>query len=166
MKNLPHKAAIIAGTCAIALAALLPPAAAQSVQKQQNALIDTKARPVKAGGSVTAEVRASVSFIQGVEVKVEHETIDKALPQIDTQNAVTTKATIAINGLPDELALMTCGVETVARSRRDCAGGSNVAQHAIMGNHSLESGILLTNDLLPNPTGQSESSIAIEVTYL
>lgn len=163
MKNFPHKAAIIIGTCAIALAALLQPALAQ---KEQRPLIDTKARPVKAGTSVTVDVRATVSFIQGVEMQVEHEPVDKVLPEIDTQHAVTTKATIVIRGLPDEQALMTCGVESTNRANRDCAGGAHISQHSIMGNHSLESGILLTNDLLPNPTGLSESSIAIEVTYL
>lgn len=166
MKRAGHKTAVITGICALAFAALLQQASAQTVQKEQRPIIDTQARPVKAGSSVTAEVRASATFIQGVEMKVEHEPVDKVLPQIDTQNAVTTRATVAIRGLPDEQALMTCGIETATHDRRDCAGGKNVAQHAIMGGYGFESGILLTNDLLPNPTGMSESSISIEVTYL
>lgn len=166
MKRPRHRRAAITGICALAFAAFLQQASAQTVQREQRPLIDMNAQPVKADSSVTAEVRATVTFTQGVEVNVEHEPVKNALPEIDTQNAVTTRATVTIRGLPDEQALMTCGVETAKQGLRDCAGGKSLAQHAIMGGRSLESGILLTSDLLPNPTGMSESSITIEVTYM
>lgn len=169
MKNFPGKAAIIAGALSIALAGLLEPSVAQTPGQQPAGIVDLSAQPVKARPAVTVEVGASAAFIQGAEMKIEHEPLDTAVPEIDTEHAVTRMASITINGLRDETALMTCGVESAAGGRahrRDCAGAQAVRQHVLEGGKSFDSGILLTNDLLPNPSGLSEGSISIEVTYL
>ena len=117
----------------------------------------------------SADVAASAEFVQAAVFQVQHEPLNESVPGIETGNAVKRMAYITVSGLLDETMVMTCGIESRTngiKRTRDCAGAAEISGHALMGGQSVDSGILLTRDLLPNGQDASDSSISIEVTYL
>lgn len=117
----------------------------------------------------SARVDAKARFRPAAYVRVEHEPfiLSNIIPFMDETMTVTKQAFVSVRGLPGETVTMTCSVENGAKvQNRDCAGYKTTEPKIIMAGHTVDNSILLTNDLLPDTSGESDSSISIEVTYI
>lgn len=138
---------------------------------EQAPLVNMNAQTTVSSGAASTSLGMTAKFTQAAAIAASYEPMDmnKALPDIDIQQAVSRKLSLKIGGLPGETVFMTCNVsdlEDAAKGKRDCGGNADIAQHAIPAGQQFDNGILLTRDLMPNPSGQSKSSVTIEVSYL
>lgn len=159
------RAIIIAGFilgCLLPATGLLAPSFAE-----QPSRLNMSAETTVSTGSASASVGMNANFTQGAAVEAHYEPMDveKAKAQLEVAEAVKRDLHLKITGLPGETAYFTCNV-TAAGSQRDCGSLEQVKLHTIKANEKYDNGILLTPDLMPNPTGKSESSVNIEVSYL
>ena len=123
--------------------------------------------------SATANINAKVQFMQAAVITAKYDPMDpsKVDAPAPTEIASATawqKLHLNVTGLPGETVYMTCNVTNPgnASAQRDCGGNNGPEQHAIHAGHPFDNGILLTNDLMPNPSGKSESSVNIEISYI
>lgn len=115
----------------------------------------------------SVQMQAKVKFIEAAFIIFEHEPfkLSNIIPLIDTEQTVTTQAFVSVKGLSGETVSMTCSVESDTIGTRDCDGSAQTQARSIMSGTRLDNNILLTDDLLPDPSGETAGSISIEVTY-
>lgn len=132
--------------------------------------LNTGADTTVSSGSAGTAVAMNAEFLTAATFKIEHEPL--TMPKqgaLDIDHIVTREAYVTIGGLPGETVLLTCNVSShhdTQTSIRDCGGDPVVQQHAIMSGQKLDDGVLLTNDLMPNDSGKSDSTVSFEVSYL
>ncbi|MEZ0224937.1 MAG: hypothetical protein ACAH83_10310 [Alphaproteobacteria bacterium] len=133
--------------------------------------LNTGAETTVNSGSAGTAVGMNAEFMTAATFKVEHEPFTVGSPGavMDIHHIVTREAYVTIGGLPGETVLLTCDVSSrhdASTRVRDCGGEGAVQQHEIKSGQKLDNGVLLTNDLMPNDTGVSESTVSFEVSYL
>lgn len=121
-------------------------------------------------GSAGTAVGMNAEFLTAATFKIEHEpmTMQKRAAGFNINNIVTHEAYVTIGGLPGETVLLTCNVAShrdAGNGVRDCGGDPVVKQHAILSGEKLDNGVVLTDDLMPNDSGKSESTVTFEVSY-
>lgn len=165
MKDLPIKLGFLA------LMAFIGASAAVSTSSAETpTFLDTKKPPEVSDGKVSADINGHAQFISAATYKVEHQpmTVTTADPSKVETHIVTKEAYVTIGGLPGETVAVTCDVSRMDKDRknvRDCGGQPSVEQRMIMSGQKLDDGVLLTDDLMPNDKGKSESTVSFEVSY-
>ena len=121
------------------------------------------------------QIESKAKFIAAAFIMVEHEpfSLAKFIQIVDTDMSVTRQAFVSVRGLPGESVYLTCGIErknggtsSGNRITRDCDGSEDVVSKRMMSGEREDTEIWLTDDLLPDSKGSSDSSISIEATYL
>jgi hypothetical protein len=155
----------------VALGALIGASVALTAARAETpSLVTAEKTPTVSNGSATTNLRTQAEFVSAATYTVEHQpmTIKKSDPASVETNIVTREAYVTIGGLPGETVSVTCDVSSMheqLRNVRDCGGQPRVEQRLIMSGQKLDDGVLLTNDLMPNETGKSDSTVSFEVSY-
>ena len=156
----------MAGACFLCASA-----AVTSCLADMPAFLSTSANTTVSSGSANTNVGLKAEFVIAATYSVEHEPMTMTLQPavVDTNHIVTREAHLTIGGVPGETVVVTCDVTNATKDRksvRDCGGAPNVVQKAIMSGQQIDSGVLLTKDLMPNGTDKSESTVTFDVTYM
>ena len=125
--------------------------------------------PAGFAGNATAPMRAQAEFVTAATYKVEHQPMTVQPGAATQAHLITREAYVTIGGVPGETVLVTCNVASTHNAHtniRDCGGQPAVEQHAIMSGQEFDDGVLLTNDLMPNDKGKSDSTVTFEVSYM
>jgi len=113
-------------------------------------------------GSATLE--ANASFVEAAYLLVKYGPLKAA----DSSSAdANYTASVSIQGLPGETAMVTCNIASGAQKNKDCNGASHTVSHVVMGERKFDNGISLSRDFVAaSQSSTSGGSISINLTYI
>jgi hypothetical protein len=154
----------------VLLGGLVGAASALSTSSAETpSFLNVSSPPAASAGGTTATMRAQAEFVTPATYKVEHQPMTMGPDAATQTHIVTREAYVTIGGVPGETVLVSCNVSSTQNAHtniRDCGGQQAVEQHAILSGQKLDDGVLLTDDLMPNDTGKSDSAVTFEVSYM